>query len=106
MPGGTAQRAVVPPVAVLAFGSAAGSVPLPVDGAAPSVSPVQPNGAGPPCTVTSAVAGAVSSRNWSAWLSGAVADRVPGETEPTASPTATTWSTSASGAVSVPRRAR
>ena len=63
---------------------------------------MQVNGAGPPWTSTSAVAGGASSRNWSAWVSGAVIERVPGDTAPTVSPTATIWSTSASTAVRVP----
>jgi hypothetical protein len=66
------------------------------------VSPVQVNGAGPPCTSTSAVDGGANSRNCSAWVSVAVTERVPGEIAPTVSPTATIWSTSTSSVPSVP----
>ena len=78
VPGGTTHRAVVPvPLPPPAAGSAVGSAPPPAPAGAagaPRVSPVQVNGAGPPWTVTSAVAGADSSRNWSTmlWRSAAI----------------------------------
>src|SRR4051794_13205452 len=102
-PAGTWQRAVVPPP------DADGGAPVPSSGAltaptgvAPSFRAVQVNGAGPPCTSTSAVLGGASNRNWSSWVSVALMDNDPGEIEPTLSPTATTWSTSTSTALSMP----
>ena len=109
VPAGTEHRAVVPPGRRPAPGRAPGRRPpgvgRPVAGA-PRTRPVQVNGAGPPWTSTSAVAGGESSRNCSAWVSVAVTDRVPGEIEPTGSPTATIWSTSTSSEASRAARGR
>src|SRR5687767_3284368 len=104
-PTGTEHRAVVPPP-LPAAGPGPSPPPVawssPAGGGPPRTRPPQVNGAGPPCTSTSATAGGASSRNWSAWVSVAVTERVPGETAPTLSPTATIWSTSTSTVVSFP----
>src|SRR6478735_11965888 len=74
---------------------------VPVVGAAPTRSPVQSNGAGPPLRVTLACVGAPTSRYCWSGVSVPVTESVPGATLPTSSPTDPTWSLSV-GSDSVP----